>query len=195
MKRIHSKEEIVLIGLELILSNGFKATGVEAILKQAKIPKGSFYNFFSSKEEFCLKIIDKYLEGISAVFHPIFTDISHPPLMRIKKSFETRSALFESYNCAKGCLLGNLGQEMSDQYESVRQRLLQGILEWEKQLSALLREAQENTDLPAEIDVDILAENLIASFQGALLCAKVKKSLAPLDNFISLYFNTFLRTN
>ena len=64
MKRIHSKEEIIQIGLELILSNGFNATGVEAILKQAKIPKGSFYNFFSSKEEFCLKIIDKNCQKI-----------------------------------------------------------------------------------------------------------------------------------
>ena len=195
MKRIHSKEEIIQIGLELILSNGFNATGVEAILKQAKIPKGSFYNFFSSKEEFCLKIIDKYLEDVSAVFHPIFTDISHPPLLRIKKSFEARIALFESYNCAKGCLLGNLGQEMSDQYESVRQRLLQGIQGWENNLSSLLREAQENKDLPSEVNVSILAENLIASFQGALLCAKIKKSLTPLNNFISLYFNTFLQVS
>ena len=193
MKRIHSKEEIIEIGLELILSNGFNATGVEAILKQAKIPKGSFYNFFSSKEEFCLKIIDKYIENVSAGFHPIFADISHPPLVRIKKSFEARIALFESYNCAKGCLLGNLGQEMSDQYESVRHRLMQGIVIWEKQISLLLREAQEANDLPAEIDVNILAENLIASFQGSLLFAKVKKSITPLHNFINLYLNTFLQ--
>ena len=194
MKRIHSKDEIIQIGLELILSNGFNATGVEAILKQAKIPKGSFYNFFSSKEEFCLKIIDKYIEDVSAGQEPIFADTSHPPLARIRKSFEARIALFESYNCAKGCLLGNLGQEMSDQYESVRQRLMQGILGWEKKLSSLLREAQEARDLPEDIDVNILAENLIASFQGSLLFAKVKKSLNPLHNFINLYFNTFLQS-
>lgn len=194
MKRIHSKEEIIQIGLEIILSKGFNATGVEAILKQAKIPKGSFYNFFSSKEEFCLKIIDKYLEDVTAIFNPIFTDSSLPPLVRIKKSFEARIALFESYNCTKGCLLGNLGLEISDQYESVRQRLLQGILGWEKQVSALLRQAQENKELPVEIDVNILAENLIASFQGSLLFAKVKKSPDPLHHFIGLYFGTFLQT-
>ena len=47
--------------------------------------------------------------------------------------------------------------------------------------------------LLAELDANVLAENLIASFQGALLCAKIKKSLAPLNNFIDLYFTTFLR--
>lgn len=194
MKRIHNKEDIIRIGLEIILSKGFNATGVEAILKQAKIPKGSFYNFFSSKEEFCLEIIDKYLEEVAEVFHAIFTNTSIPPLVRIRKGFEARILLFESYNCTKGCLLGNLALEMSDQYESVRERLMQGLQGWEKSLSVLLRQAQEDKDLPAEIDADILAENLIASFQGALLCAKVKKSLEPLNNFISLYFNIFLQT-
>lgn len=192
MRRIHSREEIIQTGLEVLLGNGFNATGIEAILKRAKIPKGSFYNFFSSKEEFCLKVIDKYLEDATAEFQSIFADASHPPLVRIKKSFEAKIALFARDNCAKGCLLGNLGQEMSDQHESVRQHLLQGILGWEKQLVALLHEAQKAGDLPAGMDVDILAENLIAAFQGALLCAKVKKSLAPLHAFVHLYFNTVL---
>jgi len=38
----------------------------------------------------------------------------------------------------------------------------------------------------------MLAESLISSFQGALLRAKVKKSSAPLKNFIYLYFERFL---
>ena len=46
--------------------------------------------------------------------------------------------------------------------------------------------------IPADLDVEMLAENLIASFQGALLRAKVKKSSDPLKNFIHLYFDNFL---
>ena len=192
MKRIHSKDEIVQAGLDLILSKGFNATGVEAILKQAKVPKGSFYNFFSSKEEFGLAIIDQYVAEVGEIFHTIFTDESLPPLERIKKSFEARIAKFEGYDCTKGCLLGNLSLEMSDQYESVRERLVQALQLWTKNLSGLLLQAQEEKAIPADINVDMLAENLIASFQGALLYAKVKKSLEPLRNFIHLYFDIFL---
>jgi len=192
MKRIHSKDEIVQVGLDLILSKGFNATGVEAILKQANVPKGSFYNFFSSKEEFGLAIIDQYVAEVGEIFHTIFTDESLPPLERIKKSFEARIAKFEGYDCTKGCLLGNLSLEMSDQYESVRERLVQALQLWTKNLSGLLLQAQEEKAIPADINADMLAENLIASFQGALLCAKVKKSLEPLRNFIHLYFDTFL---
>ena len=86
MKRIHSKDDIVQVGLDIIVSKGFSATGVEAILKQANVPKGSFYNFFSSKEEFGLAIIDKYVAETGEHFRAIFNDESLPPLERVKKA-------------------------------------------------------------------------------------------------------------
>ena len=192
MKRIHNKEDIVQVGLDIVLSRGFTATGVEAILKQANVPKGSFYNFFSSKEEFGLAIIDKFVAGRAEVFAPIFSNDSLPPLQRIRKSFETLLAIFEGDDCAKGCLLGNLGQEMSDQSENVRQRLEESLQMWIRELTTLLVEAQKEKMLSADMNAEMLAENLIASFQGALLRSKVKKSPEPLRNFIHLYFDVFL---
>src|SRR5512138_1815607 len=109
MKRIHNKDDIVQAGLDLVLSRGFNATAVEAILKQANVPKGSFYNFFSSKEEFALAIIDKFVADRVEVLYPIFSDESLLPLERVKRSFETIIETFEAADCSKGCLIGNLG--------------------------------------------------------------------------------------
>jgi TetR/AcrR family transcriptional repressor of nem operon len=192
MKRIHNKDDIIQAGLDTVLSRGFNATGVEAILKQANVPKGSFYNFFSSKEEFGLAIIDKYVAERSELFYPIFSDESLPPLERVKRSFETLIATFEGNDCSKGCLIGNLGQEMADQYENVRQRLEQSLQNWTRGLSKLLLQAQKENTISADMNTEMLAENLISSFQGALLCSKVKKSPEPLRNFIHLYFDIFL---
>ena len=192
MKRIHNKDEIIQAGLDIVLSRGFNATGVEAILKQANVPKGSFYNFFSSKEEFGLAMIDKYVADRGELFYPIFSDESLPPLERVKKSFETLIATFEGNDCSKGCLIGNLGQEMSDQFETVRQRLEQSLQNWTRGLSKLLLQAQKESTIPADMNTEKLAENLISSFQGALLHSKVKKSPEPLRNFIHLYFDIFL---
>lgn len=192
MKRIHNKEDIIQVGLDIVLSRGFTATGVEAILKQANVPKGSFYNFFSSKEEFALALIDRFVAERQEVFSPIFRNDSWPPLRRIRKSFETLITIFESDDCSKGCLLGNLGQEMSDQSENLRQRLEQSLQMWVRELATLLVEAQEEKTIPADMDAEMLAENLISSFQGALLRSKVKKSSEPLNNFIYLYFDRFL---
>jgi TetR/AcrR family transcriptional repressor of nem operon len=192
MKRIHNKDDIIQAGLDIVLSRGFNATGVEAILKQANVPKGSFYNFFSSKEEFGLAMVDKYVADRGELFYPIFSDESLPPLERVKKSFETLIATFEGNDCSKGCLIGNLGQEMSDQFETVRQRLEQSLQNWTRGLSKLLLQAQKENTILADMNIEMLAENLISSFQGALLCSKVKKSPEPLRNFIHLYFDIFL---
>jgi len=192
MKRIHNKEDIIQVGLDLVLSKGFNATGVEAILKQANVPKGSFYNFFSSKEEFGLAIIDRYVAETGEFFRPIYDDESLPPLERVRKSFEILVARFETNECSKGCLLGNLSLEMSDQYEKVRQRLEQSLQGWARVLSTLLLQAQEAKAIPADLNPEMLAENLIASFQGAVLRAKVKKSSEPLKDFMYLYFDRFL---
>ena len=192
MKRIHNKDDIVQAGLDLVLSRGFNATGVEAILKQANVPKGSFYNFFSSKEDFGLAIIDKFVTERTELLYPIFSDESLPPLERVKISFETLIARFEGDDCSKGCLLGNLGQEMADQFENIRQRLEQSLQNWTRGLSKLLLQAQKEKTIPADMNPEMLAENLISSFEGALLRSKVKKSPEPLRNFIHLYFDIFL---
>jgi len=192
MRRTHNKDEIVQAGLDIISTRGFNGTGVEAILKQANVPKGSFYNFFPSKEEFGLAVIDLFLSDMAALRGPLMEDTLLPPLERIRKSFEALITRFESNNCSKGCLVGNLGLEMSDQSEVLRQRLEDALQRWIGSLAAILEEAFEEGALQIDVEPVMLAENLVASFEGALLRAKVKKSVDPLKNFIHLYFDIFL---
>jgi len=192
MKRTHSKDEIIQAGLDIIFSRGFNGTGVDAILKQANVPKGSFYNFFSSKEEFGLAVIDLFLSEMAALLRPIREDLSLAPLERIRKSFQILIARFEDNNCSKGCLLANLGLEMSDQCEPFRQRLEDALQRWIDSIALLLKEAREAGAVPIEVEPAVLAESIVASFEGALLRAKVKKSVEPLHNFIHLYFDVFL---
>jgi len=192
MKRSHNKDEIVQAGLDIILTGGFNGTGIEAILKQANVPKGSFYNFFSSKEEFGLAVIDLFLSKMGGLLQPLMEDVSLPPLIRIRKSFEALITRFEGDNCSKGCLIGNLALEMSDQSEAFRQRLEDALQGWIGSLAVILEEARKEGAVPIDVEPAVLAENIVASFEGALLRAKVKKSVEPLKNFIHLYFDIFL---
>jgi TetR/AcrR family transcriptional repressor of nem operon len=192
MKRSHNKDEIVLAGLDFILTGGFNNTGIEAILKQANVPKGSFYNFFSSKEEFGLAVIDLFLSEMGGLLQPLMEDASLPPLIRIRKSFEVLISRFEVNNCSKGCLIGNLALEMSDQSEAFRQRLEDALQGWINSLAVILEEARKEGAVRIDVAPVVLAENIVSSFEGALLRAKVKKSVEPLQNFIHLYFDIFL---
>ena len=192
MKRSHNKDEIIQAGLDIIHRGGFKGTGIEAILKQANVPKGSFYNFFSSKEEFGLAVIDLFISEMNELLQPIREDVSLPPLMRVRKSFEALITRFAGNNCSKGCLIGNMSLEMADQNEAFRQRLEHALQRWIGSLASILEEARKEGAVRIDVEPVILAENIVASYEGALLCAKVKKSVEPLNNFIHLYFDVFL---
>ncbi|MGH8672403.1 MAG: TetR/AcrR family transcriptional regulator, partial [Burkholderiales bacterium] len=56
MSRTQTREELVKVGAHIIAQHGFNTTGIEEVLKRAKVPKGSFYYYFASKEDFGLAV-------------------------------------------------------------------------------------------------------------------------------------------
>ena len=61
MTRIETRQSLIQVGTDVIGSHGFNPTGLNTVLKTAGVPKGSFYYYFASKEEFGLAIIDECL--------------------------------------------------------------------------------------------------------------------------------------
>jgi len=79
MARTNTREEIIRKGAELIHAQGFNATGLKQILQVAGIPKGSFYFYFKSKEDFGLAIIDYFNAIINGIFTRYLSDKKHHP--------------------------------------------------------------------------------------------------------------------
>ena len=59
-------------GTELLWSKGYNATSVNDIVKAADIPKGSFYFYFDSKEDFYVQAIKKYFDTNFEIIFDIF---------------------------------------------------------------------------------------------------------------------------
>ncbi len=74
MKKNTRRDEIRNIAKRLFIENGVKATSVNEIVKEAKIAKGTFYIYYSCKDE----IIDEVFNEISIDFiKHMFVDIEH----------------------------------------------------------------------------------------------------------------------
>ena len=65
MKKINQKqvnrENLLNQGVALLMQQGYHGTGLNEILDAVQIPKGSFYNYFGSKENFAAEIIEHYI--------------------------------------------------------------------------------------------------------------------------------------
>lgn len=55
-----TRELLLRTGVELLTEQGFSATGIDQILRRVGVPKGSFYNYFKSKEAFGAELIERY---------------------------------------------------------------------------------------------------------------------------------------
>ena len=179
-------------GIEIMLEKGYNNTGIMEVLKRTGVPKGSFYHYFESKEDFGLKIIDHFAEGHKEKLDKTLGDCSLTPLARLKAFCHLSMSNFQSLNCRKGCLIGNLSQEMSDQSEVFRKRLLDIQAESHRRFSECLREGQQKGEISKKYDGDDLAELLLSTWSGAFIRAKTAKTVAPLQAVERLLFEHIL---
>src|SRR5271170_7533539 len=112
-------------GTEIMLEKGYNNTGIMEVLQRTGVPKGSFYHYFECKEDFGLQIINHFAQKYEVKLNETLGNASLTPLARLKAYCQTTINDLESHNCRKGCLIGNLSQEMSDQSEVFRKRLFE----------------------------------------------------------------------
>jgi TetR/AcrR family transcriptional regulator, transcriptional repressor for nem operon len=79
MARTSARESIIRHGALLIHSKGYNNTGLADVLKAAKVPKGSFYFYFKSKDELGLAVLDHYWEFIQGMAGAHCSDPGIPP--------------------------------------------------------------------------------------------------------------------
>ena len=67
MAKRNTRDILIEEGVKAFLARGFEGIGIQPILTLAGVPKGSFYNFFPSKEAYAIEVIDAYAVRYEAV--------------------------------------------------------------------------------------------------------------------------------
>lgn len=183
-----TRELLLRAGLEVLTEKGFSATGIDEILGRAGVPKGSFYHYFASKEAFGLSLIERYGEFFARKLDRHLDNRSLPPLARLHAFVDDAKVGMARLGYRRGCLIGNLGQEMGSLPESFRARLKETFEDWQARFSACLKEAQQAGEVAQAADTDQLAAFFWIGWEGAVLRAKLEQTATPLEVFASFFF-------
>ncbi len=189
-----TKQNLLEVGLSLFEQKGFNATGIQEIATLAAIPKGSFYNYFSSKENFGAAVIRYYTD----INMKQWLNILHPAA-GTEDSYQALNMAFlaitEKYRCAeikKGCLLGTLAAEISEASEECRLALQQSVSEYQAVLAERLLAGQQAGQVRSDLSARHLADLVWDCWQGSLLRMKIEKSVEPVGNNLELLFHHIL---
>jgi len=179
--------ELLEAGTEVMLRKGYHGTGVQEIVDAAGVPKGSFYNYFGSKEDFVIAAMEHASCDSIRTYERALQDPAYPPAARIVRLFQAmRDAYVQEHDYTRGCFVGNMCQEMADTHEAVAQKAEYLFRNYTTALARCIREIQKQDGKGTGNDPDKLAEFIFNSWEGAVLRMKSTRNAHPLNAFIDI---------
>ena len=184
--RLDKHELILAKGAQVMIRRGYHGTGVQEIVKAAGVPKGSFYHYFASKEDFAVQALAHLYEPRLQRYATALNDSMHSPRQRIMAYYRELLAYFAAQEqCQHHCFIGSLSFEMAELCKPLGEEVEQILQRSAQILSECLTAAREAGELSADTDCPALAEFISNAWQGALMRMKVSASVAPLTLFIN----------
>ena len=190
---LNTRGRIIETGAAIIHRKGFNHTGIQEILTAAGVPKGSFYNYFSSKNDFGLAIVDYFSDHFRQIAGKTLNDTAISPLNRIYQFLTAFMDHFDSQNYVGGCPIGNLAQEMGDLNPEFRAKLKASIDMMIDAYSQVLAAAQQDGKISKSLDIKDTASFIVAGWHGAIIQMRLAKSLKPLKNHRNFIFDHVLK--
>ena len=186
-QRTATRDELVREGIRTWSGRGWAAVGVQEVLEAVGVPKGSFYHYFRSKEAFGLEVISCYERAMDQRLASTL-ETSGSAHERIAGFLLAGREAFERTQFRRGCVVGNLAQELGAGDGALRTALEHIWKRWEHSMVGCLRDGVSQGLWPETLDVHAAASFFWVGWQGALLRGKLARSTEAIDDFSRAFF-------
>lgn len=187
-----NRELLIQRGLELLTERGLAATGLAPLLKDVGIPKGSFYYYFESKDEFGYALLERYADFMNYKLDKYLLDNDYSVLDRIHHFIDSAARGMSKYEFKRGCLVGNLNQEVTLLPTKFKPKIESIFATWEQKISNCLRIGKETGEITTAVNCDDLAQFFWIGWEGAVQRSRLTLSREPLDIFF-IFFKTVVQ--
>jgi TetR/AcrR family transcriptional repressor of nem operon len=179
-----TRERILRTAFQLFHEQGFHATGVATIGREAGINPGSLYHFFEGKDQLLLQVLEFAIGYLGpAVMEPVERQTSDP-IERIFALLKQYRDGMVQHGCRMGCPIGNLALEVSDGNPDARRLIHRNFENWAKRVEDWLVEARDR--LPSNLDRSRLARFILTVMEGGLMQARAADDLGVFDESVAV---------
>lgn len=178
----NTRQHILDIGYTIIAGKGFSSVGLNEILKTAGVPKGSFYHYFESKEQYGQALLEDYFANYLASIDELLqadAASAHERLMRYWQRWLDKQCAAACLD--QKCLVVKLSAEVADLSDAMRITLRDGTDQIVARLAALIEAGVADGSLPPLAPL-ATAQMLYQLWLGASLLGKLHRNSEALAN-------------
>lgn len=174
------RQHIIDVAKALMTHKGYTAVGLMEVLKAAGVPKGSFYHYFRSKEEFGQALLEEYFqEYIGRVDVVMAAQGKGAERLLGYLRYWAKTQAFD--HPEEKCLVVKLGAEVCDLSEDMRGVLEEGTTLIIERITRCVEQGMADGSITSIQDAGTLAESLYQLWLGASLLVKVRNTTAAFD--------------
>ena len=174
------RQHIIDVARSLMTHKGYTAVGLTELLGAAGVPKGSFYHYFRSKDEFGQALLEEYFEEyLSRVDVQMANEGSGAERLLNYLRYWAKTQAFD--HADQKCLVVKLGAEVCDLSENMRAVLEKGTALIIERMTRCVEQGKSDGSITAPTEASVLAEALYQMWLGASLLVKVNRTHAPFD--------------
>lgn len=181
MEEHDSRSTILATGQRMMSRKGFSGVGLTEILKDAGVPKGSFYHYFESKDAFGEAILSTYFEGYHADMDKVLAKPGLTGAERLMLYFAAWRENQGAFDCQGRCLAVKLGAEVSDLSEPMRLALKAGTNGIISRMTRAIEAGTADRSLSVTGRAEDLAASLYYLWLGASVMVKIVRTQEPFE--------------
>lgn len=187
-----TRERIIDAATQAMVERSYNGVGLNEILKNAGVPKGSFYHFFKSKENLGIAVIEKSTADHLERLRTFYSDRTKSPLERLRALCETfRDEASEQPR--RECVFCKLALEQASLSEPLRAAIRCSMEQFRALHAQVIREAQAAGEVSSRYDPDQLAEYVTVALDGAMIRSQIEGGPGPIDTVVHFVFGELLK--
>lgn len=183
-----TREALIEAGINHLSANGYHGTGIKQILDEVKVPKGSFYNFFASKEAFVAELIKAYSQDLVRQITLFFAQegADMDALTKLKTIINLSLIKYENVEFKHSCLIATLSADIDDDNLLCQNALNLSVAECLSLFTKLIEIAQNEGTIRQDISASKMAKLYWSTWQGVLLRMRVSRNKQEAHESMSL---------
>lgn len=176
-----ARTRILRTAYELYAAGGFEAVSMDRVAEKAGLKKANLFHYYRTKEALGSAVIEEAARRHAEGMRALFSDPTQDPVTAVRGLFDRGTAGMRQ-DCARGCFIGKMGQEIDERSPEMRRKLAACLTGWRGDVAAFLDGWRKKGYFRPGFKPAEAADGILALYEGGLLIAKVSGDESPVEH-------------